>query len=133
MGYRSYVKSMVYGTEEALITYLTEEKLKENNIFTHFKGKLKRMVIPMSKDRIIHAITLECIDSKWYPNYIDVKAWDDFMHESLQRGLSMEFCRVGEEMSDIESLQYGDENEYFLQVISTIELDVPEETIESGV
>jgi hypothetical protein len=132
MGYRSHVKAMVYGTEEALASYRALEKLKDNNVFKHFDtDELKNLVITLHPDAPkVHALCLELPDTKWYPHYTDVKAWDDFMYESVEHGLNMEFCRVGEETDDIESLQNGDELHYFLNVYTTIELDVPESTEE---
>jgi hypothetical protein len=131
MGYRSHVKAMVYGTEEALASYRALEKLKDNNVFKHFEGELKNLVITLHPDAPkVHALYLELPYTKWYPEYTDVKAWDDFMHESLAHGLNMEFCRVGEEQEDIETMHYGDELQYFLDVVTTIDLDVPESTEE---
>jgi hypothetical protein len=132
MGYTSHVKAMVYGTEEALASYRALEKLKDNNVFKHFGNEvLKNLVITFRPDTPkVHALCLELPCCKWYPHYTDVKAWDDFMNESVEHGLNMEFCRIGEETGDIEILQNGDELQYFLNVCTTIELDVPESTEE---
>ena len=55
-------------------------------------------------------------DWKWYPDYDDVKAWDE-LWESMQKveGISGYFCRVGEEQNDIEEMEFGDDpcTDYF--------------------
>jgi len=49
-------------------------------------------------------------DWKWYPDYEDVKAWDELWN-SMQdiEGISGYFCRVGEEIGDIETHEFGDD------------------------
>jgi hypothetical protein len=49
-------------------------------------------------------------DWKWYPDYPDVMAWNE-MWESMQeiKGISGYFCRVGEELDDIETEEFGDD------------------------
>jgi len=49
-------------------------------------------------------------DWKWYPDYDDVKAWDE-LWESMQKmeGISGYFCRVGEEHGDTEQDEFGDD------------------------
>ena len=55
-------------------------------------------------------------DWKWYPDYDDVKAWDE-LWESMQEveGISGYFVRVGEEQADIEEMEFGDDpcTDYF--------------------
>ena len=49
-------------------------------------------------------------DWKWYPDYPDVQAWDDLwvqMRDMEDKGISGYFCRVGEEQTDIEELEFG--------------------------
>jgi hypothetical protein len=47
---------------------------------------------------------------KWYPDYDIVKAFDE-MWESMQNieGISGYFCRVGEEMNDVVTDEFGDD------------------------
>jgi len=49
-------------------------------------------------------------DWKWYPDYDDVKAWNE-LWEQMQdiEGISGYFVRVGEENDDIEEMQFGDD------------------------
>ena len=55
------------------------------------------------------AFILYGADWKWYPDYDDVKAWDE-LWESMQEieGISGYFCRVGEELDDIEEKEFGE-------------------------
>lgn len=48
-------------------------------------------------------------DWKWYSEYDDVKAWEELWHqmESIE-GISGYFCRVGEELDDIEEKEFGE-------------------------
>jgi len=50
---------------------------------------------------------------KWYSEYEDVKAWYQ-LWEDMQdiEGISGYFCRVGEEMNDVETEEFGDEPDY---------------------
>ena len=64
-------------------------------------------------------------DWKWYPDYDDVKAWDE-LWESMQKveGISGYFVRVGEEQADIEEMEFGDDpcTDYF-HAFSAISFD----------
>jgi len=49
-------------------------------------------------------------DWKWYPSYPDVQAWDEMWHAMQDiGGISGYFCRVGEEMNDVEQEEFGDD------------------------
>ena len=49
-------------------------------------------------------------DWKWYPDYEDVKAWNDLWHSMQEvEGISGYFVRVGESADDIEESQFGDD------------------------
>ena len=56
------------------------------------------------------AFILHGDDWKWYPDYPDVQAWDE-MWNAMQdiEGISGYFCRVGEEMNDVETDEFGDD------------------------
>lgn len=56
------------------------------------------------------AFILYGADWKWYPDYADVKAWND-MWDAMQaiEGISGYFCRVGEESDDVETYEFGDD------------------------
>ena len=49
-------------------------------------------------------------DWKWYPDYDEVKAWDELWNQMQNvDGISGYFCRVGEEIDDIETHEFGDD------------------------
>ena len=49
-------------------------------------------------------------DWKWYPDYDEVKAWDELWVQMQNvEGISGYFCRVGEEIDDIETHEFGDD------------------------
>jgi hypothetical protein len=55
-------------------------------------------------------------DWKWYPDYEDVRAWNDLWHSMQEvEGISGYFVRVGESADDIETEEFGDDpcSDYF--------------------
>jgi len=49
-------------------------------------------------------------DWKWYPDYDEVKAWNELWVQMQNvEGISGYFCRVGEEIDDIETHEFGDD------------------------
>jgi hypothetical protein len=129
MGYRSYLKAVVYGEEEALTAYMTKEKLQAESIFTHFKGQLKLMSIPFAR-QTVHALMLELSDVKWYDDFPDVIAWTQFIQQAPDHNLNYEFVRVGEESGDIERDEGGDSVDGLLYPRTVIETDFPQPTKE---
>jgi hypothetical protein len=64
-------------------------------------------------------------DWKWYPDYEDVKAWNE-LWENMQEieGISGYFCRVGEETDDIETEEFGEDPCYdYFHAFSAIQFD----------
>ena len=64
-------------------------------------------------------------DRKWYPDYEDVKAWNE-MWENMQdiEGISGYFVRVGEETNDIEEMEFGDDPCYdYFNAFSALQFD----------
>lgn len=131
MGYRSNVTAIVYGSEEALTTYMTKEKLEhgDNSIFTHFKGQLKRITIPFAKAES-YALLLEVRDVKWYDDFTHVVAWHRFMDNCEENDCSFEFIRVGEDYDDVDKQEGGAEIDGLLYTSCTIEKDYPQPTKE---
>ena len=129
MGYRSYLKAVVYGEEEALTAYMTKEKLQAESIFTHFKGQLKLMSIPFAR-QTVHALMLELSDVKWYDDYDEVIAWTQFMQQAPDNDLNYEFIRIGEDYDDIEKDENGDSIDGLLYTSCSIEKDYPQPTKE---
>lgn len=50
---------------------------------------------------------------KWYPDYEVVQAWEELWEQMQEvEGVSGYFCRVGEEVNDIEEEHFGDQPDY---------------------
>ena len=50
---------------------------------------------------------------KWYPDYEIVSAWEELWEDMQEvEGVSGYFCRVGEEVKDIEEESFGEEPDY---------------------
>lgn len=64
-------------------------------------------------------------DWKWYPDYSDVRAWDDLWNQMQQiEGISGYFCRVGEERDDIEEMTFGEDPCYdYFHAFSALQFD----------
>ena len=64
-------------------------------------------------------------DWKWYESYDDVKAWDELWEQMKEvKGVSGYFCRVGEDPSDIEQYDFGDDPCYdYFYPVSGLQFD----------
>jgi len=121
MGYRSQVAGCISVDRE-------ERHDEQGKSYSYYdKAKFKAMIGFIKLSRfyevwIVHnpetpdafgwrdgAFILYGADWKWYPDYDDVKAWNE-LWESMQdiEGISGYFCRVGEQANDIEEMEFGD-------------------------
>ena len=118
MGYRSQVKSVIYGSSENIAKLkATQEYL---NVLDQFDSEY---LSEHSINDNTQAILFSGGHLKWYDEYADVKAWHKLIELSPSVGLSAEFLRVGEEAGDIENHNYGDECNWYLYVTTSIEAD----------
>lgn len=71
---------------------------------------------------------------KWYPDYDVVQAWKDLWGQMQEvGGISGYFCRVGEEVNDIEEDSFGDEPDFEAFYPSTyMNCDIAKETFGAG-
>ena len=139
MGYRSQVRSIIYGEPELVDALLAKEKLAGDKGIQHlFDGfitvtdSLQRVYVPKQNtdgttesERIevpMKVIDLEGSDWKWYDEYDDVKHWHALLTEAENMGLNYEFVRVGEESGDIEEDRSADAD-YLLNTYVSIEAD----------
>jgi hypothetical protein len=118
MGYRSEVKSLVYGDSEPMAKFIADnneliEALKED-----FNDDIETIEKPM---QTFIFLTLDY--AKWYESYSDVARWMALLNLADSAGLMYEFVRVGEETSDIEYQHSQTECEYILQVVTTIDVN----------
>lgn len=70
-------------------------------------------------------IMLHCRSSKWYPDYKDVQAWNDFWHmASEMEGVSGVFARAGEEDGDLEHEEFGENPLYdYCRTVQYVQFD----------
>ena len=71
------------------------------------------------------AFIMHANDWKWYPDYPIVQAWDELWTAMQEiEGISGYFCRVGEELDDIETEEFGDDPCYdYFQPFSALSFE----------
>jgi hypothetical protein len=119
MGYRSQVAGIIS------VDKVRKEDDKGSHYWDYDRAKFKEMIgfIKLTKFYELWsesdkdsfgwkdgAFILHGDDWKWYPDYPDVQAWEE-LWENMQdiEGISGYFCRVGEELDDIETEEFGDD------------------------
>jgi len=118
MGYRSEVKSVIYGEPSKVDAFLKEHEaefdqvLKDFGVCISIKGSDFRKYVYLNVDYV-----------KWYDEYEDVQRWHEFLEAAQKFGLCIEFVRVGEScQGDIEQIYGGDNNLYYLTPTVTIDV-----------
>ena len=118
MGYRSEVRSVIYGPDDKMAAFIAKHTLLDHPALKAFEPKqvefirtLYQMVVdpnnpeqPPTWERYdvpYTAISIYGDAWKWYDEYEDVQAWDALMADAMESGLSYEFIRIGEEADDI--------------------------------
>lgn len=135
MGYRSQVRSLIYGEPDKICALYAAQALTGGKVFSdYFADELKRYRI----DRDVYGedgqrtIEVEVIDYtgdsvKWYAGYHDVQAWEQLLSDAAEMGLCTEFIRVGEEHDDIECrFRVDDGGDHYLSTSTSITDEVPE-------
>ena len=121
MGYRSQVAGIIS------VDKVQKEDDKGSRYWDYDRAKFKEMIGFIKLSRFYElwevenkegeyfgwkdgAFILYGADWKWYPDYDDVKAWNE-LWSSMQdiEGISGYFCRVGEETDDVETDEFGDD------------------------
>jgi hypothetical protein len=136
MGYRSDLVSIVYGKPSDVDEFVAMHTIgSEKTVFDMFNEEGDLVILDTKPTdwakEGLRVIRLKGIHWKWYPEYEDVKAWDEFLEHANEFGLATEFIRVGEETDDIESNSFaGDKQEchYFLSARTIIECELPQNT-----
>ena len=126
MGYRSDIKAVFYTEQEEKWPVL---KLYIDENFPNKEWSLKRI-----KSKHCYGYVFSAEDVKWYPNYIDVAAFDKFVaayRDLISSGEDSfpwvyEFIRIGEDTEDIELDSEGNCS-YLLTVSRSIETDFQED------
>lgn len=120
MGYRSDVKALIYplGGEDNLLKY-DQLKVLMNTTFKefyeywhdpHFVWNDKHRVLVFDANSV-----------KWYDSYSEVSGFSTFLDAVHELGYEYEFMRIGEDDTDVESMNSGD-SEGFLYVQRSIEV-----------
>ena len=137
MGYRSDVKSCVYGDKSEVDSFIVKYQMEKEGkgVFEYFRKEIKCFELD-ERDRInfdennsepigelTAVISLEGYSWKWYDSYEDIKAWHDFIDKAREFGLNTEFVRTGEEQGDVDTQYEGDGNNYYLSVETAIKSD----------
>jgi len=119
MGYRSEVKSLIYGTAEEM----KEFKMACFDLYNQVREDFGNDLTDEKNDKY-EILYLNLSYMKWYNEYEEVQRWDEFYQLADEFGLATEFCRVGEEMGDVEDYNSGNNGgrcEYYLEVVQRID------------
>lgn len=117
MGYRSEVKSLVYGDTEPMAKFIVDNTELLEALQDDFNDDIQTIEKPM---QTFILLTLDY--AKWYESYSDVSRWMALLNLADEAGLMYEFVRVGEESGDIEYMN-SPECEHILHVVTTIEVN----------
>jgi hypothetical protein len=118
MGYRSEVKSIVYGDAELMSEFIRDNTELLDELQNDFDGDIETIEKP-SKTFIFLTLAY----AKWYESYSNVSRWMALLNLADEAGLKFEFIRIGEETNDIECRHSQVECDYFLQVATTIDVN----------
>lgn len=140
MGYRSDVRSLIYGDPGKIDALIAKHALlgtKGHGIMDDVRiyEILRPIGEPLPQAEQVPGpvryaeVTYRCIDLegngwKWYSVYPDVAFWTELLAEAAEMELNTEFMRIGEEPDDIEvEINIVDDGESYLSVDRTINCD----------
>lgn len=135
MGYRSNVKIAIYGKTEEVTAFIASEKIGgvPKGCDTHpIDGEedtsFKHQHYVYGKDYTM--LLYEFDDVKWYTSYPTVSYWNTLISSweesyGTDSSLCLEYARVGEEEGDTETINLGNELEYYFRIVSYIGDDLP--------
>ena len=110
MGYRSEVKSLVYGTSEQMAKFKADNAELIEALAEDFGADIEQL-----NNGVYEIIYLDVEYSKWYDSYSEVIRWNNLLTLAQEAALITEFVRIGEDSEgDIETNYTGD-CEYYLQ------------------
>ena len=119
MGYRSQVASIIYEKKEVMDKFKQENADNLKALEIHFENNNDEGLSYQSNSDY-DIIFLWGNNWKWYETYTDVKAWHNLMNLATEKGLSVEFIRIGEDYEDIQ-VDYINNSECYLNVERFIE------------
>lgn len=123
MGYRSQVRSIIYGEPDKVLAFWTKHKLEGNKALKLFAENIKRYTVNAG-DAGTAVIDLYVDDWKWYADYEPVAAWDMLLDDATDNDLEYEFARVGENRDDIQ-YECSAGAMYWLDTRTEIVQDIP--------
>jgi hypothetical protein len=115
MGYRSEVKSLVYGELAAMAKFMADNAELVDAVREDFGSSLD--TYHKSKQTLLY---LDMPYVKWYDDDAGVIRWGNLLSLANEAELMTEFVRIGEEAGDIEQEYSQTECEYYLETVSTI-------------
>lgn len=115
MGYRSEVKSLVYGEPAAMAKFKSDNAELIEQLAEDFGSDLTQF-----NNGSYELIYLDLSYSKWYDSYSEVMRWNNLLNLAIEAELITEFVRIGEDSAgDIETDYTGDA-EFYLETACTI-------------
>lgn len=93
MGYRSDVRSVIYGGEDAMIEFMKENE----SLLSVVKGA-GIVEQALSGDDVVLHLHGESI--KWHEDFPEVVAWNKLLDLAEESGLAYELIEIGEDPSD---------------------------------
>jgi hypothetical protein len=115
MGYRSEVKSLIYGSYDEMAKFKTDNAELCEQLAEDFGADIEQL-----NNGDYEIIYLDCSYSKWYDSYAEVIRWNNLLSLANEAELMTEFVRIGEEAGDIEQEYSQTDCEYYLETVSTI-------------
>jgi hypothetical protein len=115
MGYRSEVKSLVYGEPAVMTKFMADNAELVDAVREDFGSSLD--TYHKSKQTLLY---LDMPYVKWYDDDAGVIRWGNLLSLANEAELMTEFVRIGEEAGDIEQEYSQTECEYYLETVSTI-------------
>jgi hypothetical protein len=135
MGYRSTVAVRIYGNQSEMETLgnVYENSLQElsdkdqKNILTleEYSKQITGKDIWHANEESEIEFLFYAEDVKWYDGYIDVDFFEKFFTHAIwemSEELNVEYIRIGEEPEDMTANYHGNNNQYRMNVIRSVDL-----------
>ena len=101
MGYRSQVRSIIYGPDDKVTEFVAAKKLVGDAALAEVWSETTTYLVAYGGETW-RVFDLKCDQWKWYSDYPDVAAWMSMLDEAEEAELQYEFARIGEDDNDLE-------------------------------
>lgn len=119
MGYRSEVKSCIYGEPSEMAKFKEAVFDLYNQVVEDFGNSLRTIKLDDTRELLY----LDNDYAKWYDEFDEVQRWNELLELAVEANLNTEFVRVGEDSEgDIETDYTGDKNMNYLQPMTKIDV-----------